>query len=95
MIKGVNKRIIEIKDLDSKYFDSALLFVNPIHDGSDERKMEDEANKILSKYGDAMGGLCGVKKARSKLKIKKQYPLCFAAGTAVGCAVSFLITRFI
>lgn len=91
MIKGINKRIIEIKDINSKYFSSALLFVNPVQDSSDDKKLTEEADRILSKYGEAMGSI----PKTPKRKIKKQYPICFISGAAVGFIIAFITSKFI
>lgn len=48
MIKGVNKRIVEISNTDNKYFYKALLFVKSDCCDLSDRKIESEANKYLN-----------------------------------------------
>lgn len=45
MIKGVNKRIIEINNPENEYFEKAILFINP-------SKIE-ERDKLVTKNADA------------------------------------------
>lgn len=48
MLKGVNKRIVEISNTNSKYFYKALLFVKPEYCDLTDKKTEAEANKYLN-----------------------------------------------
>lgn len=47
MVKGVNKRIIEINNTNNEMFDRVLLFVNSNY-CDDEATIQKEANKISS-----------------------------------------------
>ena len=49
MLRGVNKRIIEVNDTDSDYFEKALFFVKDDTD-FDNKLLENEAKKIIHSY---------------------------------------------
>lgn len=49
MLRGVNKRIIEVNDTGSDMFEKALFFVKSGKDISDER-LEKEAHRIIGSY---------------------------------------------
>lgn len=49
MLRGVNKRIIEVNDTDSDYFEKALFFVKDDSD-FDNKLLENEAKKIIRSY---------------------------------------------
>lgn len=49
MLRGVNKRIIEVNDTGSEMFEKALFFVKCGSDISDER-LEREAHRIIGSY---------------------------------------------
>ncbi len=49
MIKGTNKRIIEVTNTGSDIFEKALFFVKPT-EHLDEQKLNYEANRIINAY---------------------------------------------
>lgn len=49
MIRGISKRIIEINDTGSDFFEKAVFFVKPDSDKSD-KALKNEADKIISAY---------------------------------------------
>ncbi len=49
MLRGVNKRIIEVNDTDSDYFEKALFFVKENAE-FDNKTLENEARKIIGSY---------------------------------------------
>jgi len=52
MIRGVNKYIIEVTNTENKYFDKAILFLNPDYSHASRAKIESEAKKyVLSVSG--------------------------------------------
>lgn len=92
MIKGVNKRIIEVRETDSRVFDSALLFVSPAYCGSDESKLKKEADRVLSVFEKAMNNeACNIQAVKVKKKHKKGYPIAFLSGILVGVLFAFII----
>lgn len=48
MLKGVNKRIIEISNIENEYFYKALLFVNSDAIDKSDKKLQAEANNYIS-----------------------------------------------
>lgn len=51
MLKGINKHIIEICDINNPHFYKAILFVRPESDEYDISELEEDANKILADSG--------------------------------------------
>ncbi len=49
MLRGVNKRIIEVNDTDSDYFEKALFFVKDDTE-FDNKILENEAKRIIHSY---------------------------------------------
>jgi hypothetical protein len=47
MIKGVNKRVIELNGIDSDFFDKALLYIKPEHAITPEEKLDLSARAFL------------------------------------------------
>jgi hypothetical protein len=47
MIKGVNKRVIELNDIDSDFFDKALLYIKPDRSITPEDRLDLEARAFL------------------------------------------------
>lgn len=71
MIKGINRRIIDVSDPDGKYFERALLFVRPEaadlnrpEGGTAEKKLSAEADRILSLYNQNLPQ--GTRQSRKK-----------------------------
>lgn len=48
MVKGVNKNIIEVHDLNSTYFEKAILFVKPEYALFDSEKLFREAKRYVN-----------------------------------------------
>jgi hypothetical protein len=47
MIKGVNKRVIELNGLNSDFFDKALLYIKPEHAITPEEQLDQSARAFL------------------------------------------------
>lgn len=82
MIKGVNKRIVEISDTNNRYFYKALLFVNAEMRDISNRKIEEEANKYLNSIIYKEKFRPGYLRKRKKLKKKVLFML-FILGIGV------------
>lgn len=48
MIKGVNRRVIEINSTESDYFEKAVLYLRPNSDELPPKLLSDEANAYIS-----------------------------------------------
>lgn len=47
MIKGVNKKVIEVTGVESAYYEKAILFIKPQYAGMEEEFLEIEAKRVL------------------------------------------------
>ena len=47
MIKGISRRIIEVQETGSLYYERAYLVVKPEYDSAERQILEEEAKKIL------------------------------------------------
>ena len=52
MIKGVNRRVIEINNPDGEYFEKAILFVKPEKSGDKPETLRMAARKYLSEVDE-------------------------------------------
>ena len=48
MIKGVNKQIIEINDIENKVFEKAVLYIRPEYSDCSISKLHNSANEFIS-----------------------------------------------
>ena len=48
MIKGVSKQIIEISQTDTPFFERAVFFVRREHIGNSEKRLTNEARRLVS-----------------------------------------------
>ena len=91
MIKGVNRRIIEVSQTESKYFERALLFVNPIYHEAQEDKLRREADKILSRFSVSP---CPAGREKKRKKTAVWTAVCFGIGALCGAALTRVIMLF-
>lgn len=89
MLKGVNKRIIEVCETGNVYFERVLLFVRPEYSGTSESRLEKQANKYveLIKNSDFPSQPCD-KAARLT---KRQQKIIAAAVCGVALLVGLLL----
>lgn len=52
MIKGVNKQIIEINDIENKVFEKAVLYIRPEYSDSSISKLHNSAKEFISNTAD-------------------------------------------
>ena len=97
MIRGISKRIIEINNTGSEFFEKAVFFIKPDTDKSD-KALKNEADKIISAYfSDIMPreslGYLRVKDNKRKLSTRKILMCVLIAGLTV--AISTVIAFFL
>lgn len=51
MVKGVNKRIVEVQETGNEYFEKAILFLRPSRTDLEESRLEGEAGRYLRQLG--------------------------------------------
>ncbi|MBQ1928550.1 MAG: hypothetical protein II366_02175 [Clostridia bacterium] len=87
MVKGVNKNIIEVHDIENEYFDKAILFVKPEYALFDNEKLFKEARRYV-KNAD-LNRKCGKKPPQKKrntpIITRFAYSASAAALTAAVC----------
>lgn len=91
MLKGVNRRIIEISNTENKYFERAIVFVKPQYNNSDEATLKREADGYISsvcKNGDGF-----LRNEAAAKKRKKLFGILLAAVLAATAAAVWLIIR--
>ena len=47
MLKGVNKKVVEVMDIDNEYFEKAILFIKVEKQERDERTIKEKATSYL------------------------------------------------
>lgn len=82
MIRGINKRVIEINETGNPYFDRAVLYMND-HSKQDDSSMEEEARRYLAT----------IQKVRwsGRLSLKERFSWKFWLTALSGGAVSWLL----
>ncbi|MEG1687324.1 MAG: hypothetical protein RR022_08605 [Angelakisella sp.] len=48
MLKGVNKKVVEVMDIENEYFEKAILFIKAEQQGHDERTIKQRASDYLT-----------------------------------------------
>lgn len=96
MIRGINKRIIEVNDTGSELFEKALLFVK--NDScTDEEHLKKEAERVVAAYMTDEGNtyrpgyLRYTEKKRRSKKTKIIISCCVTVFIAAVCAVLFYL----
>lgn len=51
MIKGVNRHMIEVSDIESSYYEKAFLIVRPEYSDYQEKALRREAKKLVKNLG--------------------------------------------
>ena len=47
MLKGVNKKVVEVVDMENEYFERAILFLKPEQPDSDEKTLKQRAGEYI------------------------------------------------
>lgn len=47
MLKGVNKKVVEVVDIENEYFEKAILFIKLEEQGSDDKTIKQRAGDYL------------------------------------------------
>ena len=90
MVKGVNRKIIEINDTGSKYFERILLFVTPAASQVSTRKLEREAVNILGGISPDLPVKMGLR-SRHKNKMVRRRVLAISVAAVVVTAALLLL----
>ena len=93
MIKGVNKRIIEINEYDSKTFEKAILFLKPNVKNINEITLKNEAKKYLNNLETNKLNSDSTRKRRKLIIIKNR--IVFSVIGAIFGAVFFILLNII
>ena len=54
MLKGVNKRVVEVVDIENEYFEKAILFLRAGRPDSDENTLRQRAGAKMSQAVDTI-----------------------------------------
>lgn len=92
MVKGVTKRVVEIKETGSSYFERAIFFVNmEACRGAGGSTLSQEARRIIDRYSNDKGLEAGKESGKKHVRLKSI--LKFAASAAAGALMMFLIIK--
>ncbi len=84
MIKGVNKKIVEINNPQSIYFEKAILYVRPDAYGVSERQLSKEADAYLDSI---------IRRSKNRITISGK-AMAFAVISTAILAVSLILIFF-
>ena len=89
MIRGVSRQIIEVKETDNRYYESAYLVVKPEFAAAERAVLEREALKLLR----SMDAPFGIKRRFSRLAVclRLLLPALLGAGTATFLLCTFFL----
>ena len=87
MIKGVNRQIVEIKNIDCPYFERIICYVRPQFSSANQQMLNSSAVKYIKSLTE------DDKKSRAIAK----YPLwaIVAASAAVGAGLCFILMKML
>lgn len=80
MIRGINRQIIEVTDINNAYYEKAFLVIKPEHSNYYDKALKKEARKLVENIGNP--SLMNKKSEILSLILK----LCLAAGIGAGLA---------
>ena len=94
MIRGISKKIIEVNNTGSDFFEKAVFYVKCDTNKSD-KELKNEANKIIISYFSEFGDGYKIGYLRKKDKLKKK-KLIFVLSTlfVAVCIFAILLTIF-
>lgn len=89
MIRGVSRQIIEVKETDNRYYESAYLVVKPEFASAERAILEREALKMLR----TMDAPFGIKRRFNRFAACLRFllPALLGAGTATALTCAFLL----
>ena len=88
MVKGVNKNIIEVHDLQSEYFDKAILFVKPEYALFDSEKLFKEAKRYVNNAD--LNRKCGKRRKTPRTPLLTKFA-CGAGAAILTAAACYFI----
>lgn len=88
MLRGVNRRIIEINDCGSVYFERAIFILRADSADIAESKLKSEANKLISDMSQPPH-------ARRKKYLISRKALWLITVLSLVCTAALIITRFV
>ena len=91
MIKGVNRKIVEINRTGNDYFEKAILFINPQKSYSSTQQIDQWAEEYLDSVLKPENGKKRFKRWCQKHSAWK-WGLIFLTGLLLGCSVMLLFS---
>lgn len=83
MIKGVNRKVVEVSEMECEYFEKIMFFVKPEYASVSEGKIRERASLIANKQTTV---------PPTKLKIGKWIEICKIGGSAIiGAAIALCL----
>ena len=93
MLKGVNRQVIEVHDLDHEYFEGAILFLKPEPPkGSGKRPFPDRA-AIWSRAQEYLSGINYIPRREKRRRRMMIAAMKLGGAAAVGATVATLLFR--
>ncbi len=80
MLKGVNRRIIEVNNTENKYFERAIVFVRPEYNETDTAVLSQEASGYIS---SVLGAGPGFLRQEAIKRRRRKIILCVGGAAAV------------
>ncbi len=90
MLKGVNRRIIEVNNTENKYFERAIVFVRPEYNATDMDLLTQKANGYVSEVLGAGPGFLRQEALRRRRR-KILFWVCGAAAASILAAAAIII----
>jgi hypothetical protein len=92
MVKGVTRRIVEIKETGSNYFERAIFFVNTDSGRSaSENTLSQEARRIIDNYSSVLPICAADEKKKKRLAVLSVMRLLVSA--AAGAIATIIIMK--
>lgn len=89
MVKGVTRRIVEIRETGNSYFERAIFFVRMESHAANESSLSEEARRIIDRYASDVA-LSEVGGRRRRLLRRIFYGLTLLGAAAAGALAALL-----
>ncbi|MBE6769220.1 MAG: hypothetical protein E7548_00510 [Ruminococcaceae bacterium] len=95
MVKGVNKKIIEINNTENEFFEKIILYVSPKAGAPNSAKVKRAANELVSNLSGDSPKTKGLREILEQKKKQKRHiiivSICVAALLTVAALLIFLL----
>lgn len=94
MIKGVNRRIIEVHETGSLCFDKAIFFVKSEFSEQDEKRLQREAQRIIKQYNVCDLSKTGIEFSKKEKQKRTKNIFLSVSSAFAGAIILYIVQCF-